>query len=95
MTTRLGSVSIALMVSVRSLGDDAIGSALRHDMEARMGRPVTHGQLYLTLGRLVDGGLLAATIRPAEAVRGGRRRNVYHLTEDGARALDHMIGDRT
>lgn len=53
---------------------------------------LTEGAVYPALHRLEDAGLLAGVWDPTS----GRRRRVYRLTEDGARALeDERRGWRT
>ena len=87
MAKAVGSLAQLLMFAVVRLGDDAHGLAIRQLVEQESGRAVSHGALYTTMDRLEAKGLVASWIGSEVPDGGGRRRKVYRLTPDGARAL--------
>jgi DNA-binding PadR family transcriptional regulator len=50
--------------------------------------PIPHAQLYRVPARLAEQGLLRE-----EAERGGRRRRVFHLTDQGRATLERWLAD--
>lgn len=83
----LGAFSLRLLASIKHLGDQAWGSNLQRDMSERLGRKVAIGQLYLTLSRLCDHGLVSSSTLAAQPVQGGRAKKLFRLEERGERAL--------
>jgi len=87
MTTSLGSLELAALLSVARLGDDAYGLAVRQDLSARANRDYSVGAIYTTLQRLEDKGLLTSRASEPLPVRGGRSRRHFKLSAAGTRAL--------
>lgn len=83
----LGAFSLRLLASIKHLGDEAWGSNLQRDMSARLGRDVAIGQLYLTLSRLSDHGLVSSRTIAAQPVPGGRAKKLFQLEDRGEQAL--------
>ena len=70
---------------------DAYGSAIRDEIEARAQRHVPRGSIYVTLDRLEEKGLLVSRESGASAVRGGRPRRVFTVTPAGVRAVKTAV----
>jgi DNA-binding PadR family transcriptional regulator len=87
MTTSIGGLELAALLSVARLGDDPYGLAVRHDLSERAGREYSVGAIYTTLQRLEEKGLLASRASAPLPVRGGRSRRHFRLTGAGTRAL--------
>jgi PadR family transcriptional regulator PadR len=87
MSTSVGSLELAALLTVARLGDGAYGLAVRHDLSERAGRDYSVGAIYTTLQRLEDKGLLASRASEPLPVRGGRSRRHFRLTGAGARAI--------
>ncbi|WP_363284327.1 helix-turn-helix transcriptional regulator [uncultured Sphingomonas sp.] len=87
----LGSFSLRLLASIERLGDRATGANLLVDLSEKLGRDVAIGQLYLTLARLSDHGLISSEILNSEPVKGGRRKKLFKLETSGKRALNTMV----
>jgi PadR family transcriptional regulator PadR len=87
MSKAVGSLAQLLMFAVVRLGDDAHGLAIRQLVERESGRAVSHGALYTTMDRLERNGLVVSWIGSEVPEGGGRRRKLYRLTPEGARAL--------
>lgn len=100
MTRDLGELELFTLLAIRHLGGEALGLAIRDEIERRTGRRVSVGAGYATLARLGDKGLIRFTVLPPEPRRGGRSRRCAQLTPAGARAiresassLRKMLGD--
>ena len=52
----LGEFEQMLLLAAMRLEDEAYGVALIQELETRVGRAVSHGSVYVTLGRLEDKG---------------------------------------
>jgi DNA-binding PadR family transcriptional regulator len=86
----LGEFETLLLLAILHLTEqkqDAYGSAIRAEIEARTGRAVPRGSIYITLDRLEDKGLLASREGGTSAARGNRPRRVFKITLGGLRAV--------
>lgn len=83
----LGSLELAVLMSVARLGDDAYGLGVRRDVSKLRGHDYSVGAIYTTLARLEEKGLLGSTTTDPLPVRGGRSRRQYQLSPDGRDAL--------
>jgi len=87
MTSTLGDFEQLVMLATLRLEDGAYGMTIRQEIEDRTGRTVSLGAVYTTLERLERKGLVRHRIGMPTAERGGRRKKLYALQPDGARAL--------
>ena len=88
MSTRnLGELELFSLLAIQHLGGEALGLAIRDEIERRTGRRVSVGAGYASLARLADKGLIRFTLLPSEPRQGGRSRRCAHLTPAGARAV--------
>lgn len=83
----LGEFEQMMMLAILQLGEDAYGPAIARYLETSVGRPVSRGALYATLGRLEQKGYLRWELEPASEDRGGHRKRRFALTRGGVRAL--------
>ena len=83
----LGEFELLVMLSVLHAGDEAYGVTIKDAIEARTGRAVSRGALYLTLERLVEKGYLRARMADASKVRGNRPRKYYKVQRAGLAAI--------
>ena len=90
MQAPLGEFEVVVLMSVLHLGHDANGSAVRHDIEQRIGRRVSRGSVYVTLDRLDEKGLLSSRLIDAPTVRGGTKR-LFRVTAAGVKAVKHAL----
>jgi len=89
----LGEFEYLVMLAVLRLGADAYGMRVRQEIDARTGRDVTIGAVYATLERLVDKGLLAASMSDPTPARGGRAKRSFQLTGVGMEAVNRARQD--
>jgi DNA-binding PadR family transcriptional regulator len=87
----LGQLELFSLLAIQHLGDEAIGLAIRDEIERRTGRRVSVGAGYATLGRLADKGLVRFTVLPPEPRQGGRSRRRAQLTPAGVRAIREAV----
>ena len=74
---------MVLLAVLRLDDDDAYGSRVRSEIEARADRRVARGALYVTIDRLVEKGLLDTKVGEPTPGRGGRPRRYLSVTPDG------------
>jgi len=87
----LGELELYTLVAIQHLGGEALGLAIRDEIQRRTGRRVSVGSGYATLARLVDKGLIRFTVLPPEPRQGGRSRRCAQLTPAGARAIRESV----
>ena len=90
----LGEFETLLLLAVLHLSDrreEAYGSAIRAEIQARTGRAVPRGSIYVTLDRLEEKGLLASREGGTSAARGHRPKRLFKVTPPGARAVNASV----
>lgn len=83
----LGDLEQQVLFALVRLDGEAHGAAIALEMAERSGRRVAPGALYTVLDRLSDKGYVDSWIGDSTPERGGRRRKVYRIQPQGARAL--------
>lgn len=86
-TATLGSLELAVLLTVVRLGDGAYGLAIRRDLSARTQRNYSVGATYTTLQRLEEKGFLSSRTTNPLPVRGGRSRRQFAVTGLGRKAI--------
>ena len=87
----LGELELFSLLAIQHLGGEALGLAIRDEIQRRTGRRVSVGAGYATLGRLADKGLVRFTMLPPEPRQGGRSRRCAQLTPAGARMIRESV----
>jgi PadR family transcriptional regulator PadR len=90
----LGEFETLLLLAVLHLAEqdqDAYGSAIRDEIEARTGRAVPRGSIYVTLDRLEDKGLLVSREGGGSRTRGHRPKRIFKVTPAGVRGVKSAI----
>ena len=85
----LGDLEQVVLFAIVRLGGESHGAAVVEEIEDRTGRRVSPGALYTVLDRLETKGFVDSWIGDSIPERGGRRRKVYRILPEGARALRH------
>ena len=84
----LAEFELLVMVATLRLGaDEAHPVSIASDITERTGRIVRRANVYMTLQRLEDKGLLTTALGEARPERGGRPRRIVTLTRAGAAAV--------
>lgn len=76
-----------ILLAVWKLQGSAYGVSIREHIEQATGVKWVFGAIYSPLGRLLDNGLIEDYTSEPIPERGGRRKTLYKLTENGKAAL--------
>jgi PadR family transcriptional regulator, regulatory protein PadR len=85
----LGELEALVLTAAMRVGEDANGTAIYGEIEARAGRAASLPSVHVTLRRLEEKGLLASEVGESSR-RGGRPRRYYRPTAEGVRALQEF-----
>jgi DNA-binding PadR family transcriptional regulator len=83
----LGEFEQVILLAIVHLGDEAYGTTIRREIEARTGRDIAVGALYTALERLERKGYVASEMSDPTPQRGGRARRHFCVEPAGAAAL--------
>lgn len=83
----LGELEQVILLALVHLGGEGHGAGIAAVIEEQTGRSVAPGGLYTVLDRLQDKGYVEGWIGDATPERGGRRRKVYRILPEGAKAV--------
>lgn len=84
---QLGEFEEVVMLTVAILQGEAYGIAIIEEIEKRLERKVSIGSLQTVLRRLEKKGYLKSEFGEATAVRGGKRKRFFSLTQHGQTVL--------
>ena len=76
-----------VLLAAWRLGDDAYGTTVRDELEARTGHDVAQGAVYTTLVRLEKKGLLRSRMSDPTPVRGGKAKRFFRITPEGVQGV--------
>lgn len=76
-----------ILLAVMNLRENAYLIAIQEYLAEVTGRKVSLTSVHLPLSRLESSGLIDAQMGAASAVRGGRRKKIYSITNSGLEAL--------
>jgi DNA-binding PadR family transcriptional regulator len=76
------------VLCVSQADEDPYGINVHTELEARTGRRVARGAIYMTLDRLEKKGLLQSYLTDPTAARGGRAKRCYRVTKPAVAALE-------
>ena len=83
----LGEFQEVVMLTILILDDNAYGVTIQSEMADRLQRSVSRGALHTALTRLEEKGYIESQYGGASAVRGGRRKRYYTVTNRGHEVL--------
>ena len=83
----LGEFEELTLLAVLALPDGAYGITVQELLEHETGREVTLGAVYAALERMERKGLLQSDLSEPTADRGGRRKRLFTVTDDGLEAV--------
>jgi PadR family transcriptional regulator len=83
----LGEFEQIVLLAIVRLHEDAYGSTIRDEIEARTRRSIAIGALYTALERLERKGYVRSTLSDPTPQRGGRAKRYFHVRPAGAAAL--------
>ena len=77
-----------IMMAILNLGEEAYLVAITDYLTKLTEKTVNLASAHLPLSRLDQAGLIASEMGAATAVRGGRRKKIYRITEEGFTVLE-------
>ncbi len=83
----LGELEQMVLIAVLRLEPDAYSVAVRTEIEARTGRRLARGAVFVTLDRMVKKGYLSSCLGEPTPERGGRAKRFFSITPQGKLAL--------
>ena len=83
----LGEFQEVVMLTILILDDNAYGVTIQAEIGERLDRKVSRGALHTALTRLQEKGYIESQYGGASAVRGGRRKRFYTVTNLGRDVL--------
>ena len=87
-TARLAEFELLVMVAAMRLGtDEAHAVSIAADITERTGRGVRRANVYMTLQRLEEKGLLTTALGESRPERGGKPRRLVTPTREGLAAV--------
>ena len=86
----LGELEELTLLAVLALKDGAYGIVVQEVIERETGREVTLGAVYAALERMERKGLLSSAMSASTGERGGRRRRLFAVTDEGLRVLSDV-----
>ena len=84
-----------VLLAVWHLQEDAYSLAIQKEISRITDHPWSLGSIYTPLERLHRKRLLTSTLSASTPERGGRKKRLYHLTDDGKRALSLLRSVQT
>ncbi len=90
----LGEFEEIVMLTVAVLYENAYGISIKEEIEKRQKRKVSVGAMRTALSRLEKKGFLESEFGEATAVRGGKRKRYFKVTQLGKHALDQVMDTR-
>jgi DNA-binding PadR family transcriptional regulator len=85
--TYLGEFEELVLLTVCVLYDEAYGVAVMESIEQQAGRSASISAVHSALHRLEKKGFLDSQMGGATSERGGRRKRLFTITNDGKEAL--------
>ncbi len=92
---QLGEFEEVVLLTVAVLYDEAYGVSIRHEIETRLKRKVSVSALQTALRRMEKKGFLESSFGEATAIRGGKKKRYFKVTQFGKQALEYAKDTRT
>ena len=83
----LSRIEEIILLAIWRLQDNAYGITIREEVGRATGKTWLTGAIYVSLSRMLNNGLVVSFEGEPKKERGGRRKILYRLTEDGQKAL--------
>lgn len=77
-----------VLLAVWRMTEEAYGTSIRDELEARTRREVSQGAVYTTLMRLEKKGMLASRMSDPTPVRGGKAKRLFRITAEGRTGVE-------
>jgi len=88
--TKLGEFEELVLLTVIVLGEEAYGVEIKRELGQRLKESVSVGSVQSALKRLEEKGFLNSVFGEATQKRGGKRKRIYNVTQNGVLVLEEM-----
>ena len=86
----LGELEELALLMVGALGEKAYGVSIMDEIEAQTGRSLNISAIHSVLKRLEQKGFLKSEMTGSTAERGGRRKRIFTISNDGRVVLEQI-----
>ena len=86
----LGEFEELVLLAVAILAEGAYGVNIAEELRQRANRTVSLSAVHIALYRLEEKGFLVSEMGGATVTRGGRRKRLFRITDDGRQTLQEM-----
>ena len=86
-TPRPSDFEQQVLLAVWRLGENAYGTTVRDELEARTDRSIAQGAVYTTLIRLEKKGLVGSSMADPTPIRGGKAKRFFRITAEGVQGV--------
>lgn len=90
----IGEFEEVVLLAVAILFENAYGISIKQEIESRLERKVSVGAMRTALNRLENKGFVQSEFGEATAMRGGKRKRYFKVTQTGKAALDQVMETR-
>ncbi|MEM9856822.1 MAG: helix-turn-helix transcriptional regulator [Bacteroidota bacterium] len=90
----IGEFEEVVLLTVAILFENAYGISIKSEIEDRLKRKVSVGAMRTALKRLEKKGFLKSEFGEATAMRGGKRKRYFKVTQSGKEALEQVMEAR-
>lgn len=91
----LGEFEEIVLLTVMSLGSNAYGVTILHQIIEQTERSVRLNQVHASLQRLETKGMIKSKMSAPTAERGGRRKRLFTITSYGQKTLEDIQSVRS
>ena len=95
MKNSLGEFEELILTMVCIIGNETYGNLIVKEVEKELDRAIALSAVHITLYRLEDKGLLSSHYGGATAIRGGRRKRYFQITNSGKNLLLNLQEQRS
>ena len=86
----IGEFEELVLLTIASLSEDAYGVSIQENIEKIRNRSISIGALHSTITRLEEKGLIKSWLGEPTQERGGRRKRLFEITNQGKLSLHHV-----
>ncbi|MHA7128229.1 PadR family transcriptional regulator [Algoriphagus namhaensis] len=86
----LGELEELILLTVGILDQEAYGVSVLEEIKSQTGRKVNISAIHTVLNRLEDKGFLTSQMGGATEERGGRRKRLFRISDDGRAAITEV-----
>ena len=83
-----------VLLTIAILYENAYGISIKDEIESKLNRKVSVGAMRTALSRLEKKGFVESEFGEATAVRGGKRKRYFKVTQTGKAALEQVMETR-